>query len=126
MSVECVGFSKGSFRWAASGGMDKTLKVRSSYSSPCPPFLTVPFPLLYSLSTPSLHSLLLIYSSLLLLLLKNPSLTSLLSTTFSHSPPRCGTSPQAHAAPSALTETLLCPSSGMTLSPSSPLLLSIT
>ena len=27
MSVECVGFSKGTFRWAASGGMDKTLKV---------------------------------------------------------------------------------------------------
>ena len=27
MSVECVGFSGGSFRWAASGGMDKTLKV---------------------------------------------------------------------------------------------------
>ena len=28
MSVECVGFSKGAFRWAASGGLDKTLKVR--------------------------------------------------------------------------------------------------
>ena len=30
MSVECVGFSGGSFRWAASGGMDKTLKVRNA------------------------------------------------------------------------------------------------
>ena len=30
MSVECVGFSGGSFRWAASGGMDKTLKVSNT------------------------------------------------------------------------------------------------
>lgn len=29
LSVECVGFSEGSFRWAASGGMDNTLKVTS-------------------------------------------------------------------------------------------------
>jgi hypothetical protein len=26
-SVECVGFSNGELRWAASGGMDNTLKV---------------------------------------------------------------------------------------------------
>lgn len=34
MSVECVGFSKGAFRWVASGGMDKTLKVSTALFSP--------------------------------------------------------------------------------------------
>ena len=35
MSVECVGFSRGSFRWAASGGLDKTLKVTGAALLTC-------------------------------------------------------------------------------------------
>ena len=29
LSVECVGFSSGDFKWIASGGLDKTMKVSS-------------------------------------------------------------------------------------------------
>jgi hypothetical protein len=73
MSVECVGFSKGAFRWAASGGMDKTLKVSSRPSSD-PPSLTAP--LLISLSNCTVtHLAIPLTLSLLYLLL----ITSLLS-----------------------------------------------
>mmetsp|Transcript_25828 Transcript_25828/g.24661 ORF Transcript_25828/g.24661 Transcript_25828/m.24661 type:complete len:508 (-) Transcript_25828:243-1766(-) len=35
LSVECVGFSNGDFRWGASGGLDKTLKVWDIVTGTC-------------------------------------------------------------------------------------------
>jgi WD40 repeat protein len=35
LSVECVGFANGDLRWAASGGMDNTLKVWDIVTGSC-------------------------------------------------------------------------------------------
>ncbi len=35
LSVECVGFSSDDFKWVASGGMDKTLKIWDISSGSC-------------------------------------------------------------------------------------------
>ena len=35
LSVECVGFARGSLRWIASGGMDKTLKIWDTTNGSC-------------------------------------------------------------------------------------------
>ena len=35
LSVECVGIAKGSLRWLASGGMDKTLKIWDATNGSC-------------------------------------------------------------------------------------------
>jgi WD40 repeat protein len=34
-NVECIGFSNGEFRWAASGGLDKTMKIWDLVSGSC-------------------------------------------------------------------------------------------
>jgi len=35
LSVECVGFARGSLRWVASGGMDKTIKIWDTTNGSC-------------------------------------------------------------------------------------------
>ena len=46
LSVECVGFSSGDFKWIASGGLDKTMKVpalKHTYNNPHASTQTIPF-----------------------------------------------------------------------------------
>lgn len=35
LSVECVGFSGGDYRWVASGGLDNTLKIWDTVTGMC-------------------------------------------------------------------------------------------